>query len=264
MNVRLDPPPVPRLSPAERSRLRNRVMDKSRPADHRPVRRWIAPVAAVGAVAAVVAATLVITDKPSDDPGVAGTATAATSTAARIGLEVVPDAEATAAFAKSCERRLHLRLDRPLTVAWARRVPGANPKSTEVLMIVKGSGTSGIAFCVDPPGPGMWEQDPSARRWSKPPARKEGLAALTSGSSSVSAPKPVYRMWTLYRARPEIARVESRLVWKGTASPWQRGYVDSGYAYTDNRMNVAVDVRTVRQEVRAYDAQGRLLPIEPK
>ncbi|HEY4568760.1 MAG TPA: hypothetical protein VIH10_04820, partial [Kribbella sp.] len=96
-------------------------------------------MAAVGAVAAVVAATLVITDKPSDDPGVAGTATAATSTAARIGLEVVPDAEATAAFAKSCERRLHLRLDRPLTVAWARRVPGANPKSTEVLMIVKGS-----------------------------------------------------------------------------------------------------------------------------
>ncbi|MFI5694898.1 hypothetical protein ACIA58_23790 [Kribbella sp. NPDC051586] len=261
MNTQLEPPRVPPLSAAERARLRNQVMDRARPAEHRPSRRMIAPVVAVGAVAAAVAGTLVITNRPPADPGVAGSATAATPT--RTGLEVVPNAEATAAFAKSCEPRMHVKLDRPLTVAWARRVPGANPGKTEILMIVKGSGTSGIASCVAPDGGGGWERDPSPR-WSQLPTRKEGLAGLTSGSSSASTPKPASRMWTLYRARPEVARIEARLVWKGTVGPWQRGYVDSGYAYADSRMNVEVPASTVRQEVRAYDAQGRLLPIEPK
>lgn len=263
MNTKHEPPPVPPLDPARRAQLRNRVMDKSRPTGHRPARRWIAPVVGVGAVAAVVAGTLVITNRPPDEPGAAGTATAATPTAARTGLHVVPDAEATAAFAKSCEVRQHVKLDRPLTIVWARRVPAENPKSTEILMIVKGAGTSGLSSCLAPSGAGGWQKDPSAR-WSKPPTQKVGLAGLASGSSSVSAPKPSCRMWTLYRAGPEIARIESRLVGKGTASPWQRGYVDSGYAYADNRVNLAFTASAVRQEVRAYDAQGRLLPIEPR
>ncbi|WUJ69962.1 hypothetical protein OG809_33300 [Kribbella soli] len=259
MNLRLDPPPVPPLDPARRAQLRKRVMDKSRPLGHRPARRWIAPAVGAVAVAAVVAGTLVITNRPPADPGVAGPATAATPT----GLEVVPDAEATDAFAKSCERGGHLRLGRPLTVVWARRVPGANPKNTEVLMVLKGSGTSGRAACLAPSGAGMWERNPS-EQWVKLPTQKEGLAGLMSAESAVSTPKPASRMWRLYRVRPEIARIETRLVWKGNASPWQRGYVDSGYAYADNRVDVTVNLNTVRQEVRAYDAQGRLLPIVPR
>ncbi|TDW22181.1 hypothetical protein [Kribbella kalugense] len=263
MNLRLDPPPVPPLDPARRAQLRKQVMDKSRPAGHPPARRWIAPAIGVGAVAAVVAGSLVITNRPPTAPDGAGPATAATPTAPRTGLEVVPDAEAAAAFAKACERGGHTRLDRPLTIIWARRVPGANPRNTDVLMILKGSGASGLATCLAPSGAGGWEKYPSPR-WVTLPTQNEGLAGLTSGSSSLSAPKPASRMWKLYRARPEVARVESRLVWKGTTSPWQQGYVDSGYAYADNRVNVAVSLSTVRQEVRAYDAQGRLLPIEPK
>jgi len=254
MNLRLDPPPVPPLDPARRAQLRKRVMDKSRPLGHRPARRWIAPAVGAVAVAGVVAGTLVITNRPPADPGVAGPATAATPT----GLEVVPDAEATAAFAKSCERRTQPKLFRPLTVVWARRVPAANPRTTEILMIVKGTGGSGVATCVAPSGAGGWDRDPSSINL---PTVKQGVVGVTGGISSAATGS---RMWMLYRARPEIARIESRLVWKGTASPWQPGHVDSGYAYADNRLTVAVPASTVRQEVRAYDAQGRLLPLVPR
>lgn len=262
MNTELEPPRVPPLDPARRAQLRNRVMDMSRPAGRRPSQRWIAPLVGVGAVAAVVTGTLVITGRSAEDPGVAGPATAATPTATPAGLEVVPDSEATAAFAKSCERRVHEKLARPLTVVWARRVPGAKPTSTDILMVVRGSGTSGIASCVAPSGGGGWQMDVGP--WINPPTRKKGLAGLTGGTSSVSTPKPTSRIWMLYRVRPEIARIESRLVWKGVTSPWQPGYVDHGYAYADNRADVLVDAMTVRQEVRAYDAQGRLLPYEAK
>ncbi|MEV5961408.1 hypothetical protein AB0L70_06560 [Kribbella sp. NPDC051952] len=262
MTTRLDPPTVPPLTTAERSRLRNQVMDRTRPTTHRPATRWIAPMVGVGAVAAVAAGTLVVTNRPPADPGVAGPATAATPTAARSSLEVVPDAEAAAAYEKSCEDRMHRVLERPLTIRWARRVPGQ--KGTNILMIVKGSGKSGIASCLAPGGGGVYQQDALAGRWNNPPTQKEGLAGLTSGNSSEEAPKPASRMWTLYRARPEIARIESRMVWNGIASPWQRGYVDSGYAYADNRVDAVANARTVRQEVRAYDAQDRLLPIQPK
>jgi len=264
MNVRLEPPHVPPLSTAERSRLRNQVMDRSRTAPHRPARKWVAPVVGVAAVAAVVAGTLAVTHQGADR-GVAGTKTAATPTASQPSLDVVPDAEAAAAFVKSCARRSHGQLKPPLTVVWARRVPGKTPRSTEILMIVKGSGAAGIASCLAPAGGGSWLNMPPAA-WTKLPTRQEGLAGLTGGSSSTSAPKPESRIWMLYRARPEIARIESRFVWKGTAGPWQQGYVDNGYAYAASRITVAVDLLKAggRQEVRAYDAQGRLIPIEPK
>ncbi|MER7247073.1 hypothetical protein [Kribbella sp. NPDC000426] len=256
MNTDLEPPRVPPLSPAERSRLRNHVMDKARPVEHRPSRRMIAPVVAVAAVGAAVAGTLVITNRAPSDPGVAGTATAAVPTPT--GLPVVSDAEAIAAYTESCERRLHSKLDRPLTVAWARRVPAANPRTTDILMVVKGSGASGVATCVVPAGGGGWQRDPS---FLDVPTKKQGLTGVSGGTSSAPTGS---RIWTLYRARPEIARIESRLVWKSVVSPWQRGTIDDGYAYADNRVTAVVDAMYVEQEVRAYDAQGRPVPVELK
>lgn len=262
MNIQLDPPRVPPLDPAQRSQLRNRVMDKSMPARDHSTRRWAAPLVAVGAVAAVVAGTLAVTHHDVD-PGVAGTTTAATPTASRPSLAVVPDAEAVAAFEKSCHSDGQLKA--PLTVVWARRVPSMTAKGTDILMIIKGSGASGIANCLAPGGSGGWAKTPPPA-WTELPTRQKGLVGLFGGESSISAPKPESRVWMLYRARPEIARIESRLVWKGTAGPWQPGYVDNGYAYAASRINVAVDFIKGgdRQELRAYDAQGRLIPIEPK
>jgi hypothetical protein len=75
MNTDLEPPRVPPLSTAERARLRNQVIDRARPAPHRPGRRWIAPLVGVGAVAAVVAGTLVVTNNSPRDAGTAGTST---------------------------------------------------------------------------------------------------------------------------------------------------------------------------------------------
>src|SRR5262249_31993687 len=153
-----------------------------------------------------------------------------------------PDAEATAAFMKSCARRFHGQPKPPLTVVWARRLPRQTLTSTDILMIVKGSGASaGTASCLAPAGAGIWMQQPPAA-WTKLPTRQQGLAGLTGGSNSISAAKPESRIWMLYRARPEIARIESRFVWKGSAGPWRQGYVDNGYAYAENRINVAVDL----------------------
>ena len=86
MNTELEPPRVPPLTPAERSRLRNQVMDRSRPTEHRPGRRWLAPAIAVGAVAAVVTGTLVVTQKSPDDAGVAGTSAGPASPEAKVGV----------------------------------------------------------------------------------------------------------------------------------------------------------------------------------
>lgn len=260
MNLRLDPPPVPPLDPARRAQLRNRIMDQSRPTGHHPARRWIAPAVSVAAVAAVVAGTLVVSNRPSDGPPVAGTAT--TATPAPSGLGAVTDAEAIAAFMKSCEHRAHGEIKQPLAVVWARRVPGKTSKAADILVIVQGSGASGIASCLAPSGSGGWQRDPSS--WTRPPTQKQGLAGLIGGTSSTSEPKPESRIWMLYRARPEIARVESRYVSKGTVGPWQRGYVDGGYAYAENRADKVLTASSLRQQVRAYDAQGRLLPIELK
>jgi len=55
MNIQLDPPKVPPLTSSQRSRLRNRVMDKSMPGRDHSTRRWVAPMVAVAAVAALVA-----------------------------------------------------------------------------------------------------------------------------------------------------------------------------------------------------------------
>jgi hypothetical protein len=259
MTTDLEPPRVPPLTTAERSRLRNQLMDRTRPSTGHQARRWIAPVVGVGAVAAVVAGTLVVTGRPSASPGVAGTTT--TPTASRSSLEVVPDAEARALFAKSCAVRLHLQRDQPVTVRWARRVPGEQPGSSEIVMIVQGAGSAGAGSCVVPHGSGGWRKQPSAVWTGGLPTAAQGVAALTGGMSSNSAPKPTSRVWMVYRVRPEIARIEARLVAGNVVGNWTPGYVDDGYAYADSRVSVEVAASRSRQEVRAYDAQGKQVPV---
>ncbi|GAA1584420.1 hypothetical protein GCM10009804_45910 [Kribbella hippodromi] len=264
MTTQLDqqpvPPPVPPLSTDQRNRLRRQVMERTAPATG-STRRWIAPAIAVGAVAAVVAGTLAITHQRTD-PQVAGVPAATTVS----GLKVVPDAEAAAAFKNTCLAP-GKKLKDPIKVLWARRVPGRTLASTNILMLVKGSselGASGVEACLTA-GTRRGEVSAAGVPWNQPPTRKQGLRALSGGRYSTQTPAPQSQLWTLYQASPEIARIESRFVWKGGKGPWQPGYVDSGFAYTDSRSNTFVPVTgSQHEEVRAYDAQGRLIPIAPK
>jgi hypothetical protein len=68
--------------------------------------------------------------------------------------------------------------------------------------------------------------------------------------------------WRLYRAHPEVAKVEARYVLNGTTGPWTNEVVDDGFAYIEVRANGKFTVgQKLKTEVRAFDAQGRQIPI---
>lgn len=291
MNTQLEPPPVPPLTPAQRSRIRNQVMDKARPS-RRTARRWAAPAIAVGAVAAVVAGTLAVTNQsptiPSPEvagttptPGPSATATPshpsskpatpvdpkALALPSDIDLGAVPAAEAASVARKSC--KLPNSSSTTVEPVWARRVQGLLEGKTIIVMLVKGPGQpggyydEGMAACQA----GMMISAVRDTAWAKRPTKAEGLSGLGASGFSEQGEtgKPVRaQLWTIYRARPEIARVESRYVWKGGSGPWIKGVVADGFAYTDSCANSTKEIPGgFTQQIRAYDAQGKLIPVQP-
>jgi hypothetical protein len=301
MNIQLDPPQVPPLSQSKRSQLRNRVMDKSRPAGS--TRRWAAPVIAVGAVAAVVAGTLAITNNSVGAPGVAGTTPSqqpsmtptqppratATNTPGRtpsntpggsitsgpielalpadIDLGPVPLAEATSTARESCN--LPGAKGTALQVLWARRVVGLQPTSRAMVLLVKGAAQpggyydQGLAVC-------HLTTSISAVRdtdWAKHPTKAQGISVLGGNGFAErgATGKPVRAQgWTLYRARPEIARIESRYVWAGGSGSWTKGVVQGGFAFTDSRVSSEKKLpENLTEQLRAYDASGKPVPVHP-
>ncbi len=281
MNTQLTPPPVPPLSPSQRSRLRNRVMDQVHP-QHSTTRRWAAPVIAVGAVAAVVAGTIVLTNGDQGAPGVTSTTPSNTPSAVRtatkptstpLGLEIptdadlgpVPAAEAATVANKSCklpnEPGVHVQ------VLWARRIRAL--KGSGMVLLVKGPSqpggyfNQGIATCVA----GMSISAVRDTDWAKRPTAAQGLSILgVNGFSEAAAGgKPARsQLWGLYRVRSNIVRIESRMVWKNGSAPWIKGIVDGGYAYTDSRAVSPKGLPTnLDVQYRAYDAQGNEVPVKP-
>jgi hypothetical protein len=244
----------------------------------------VAPVAAVGAVGAVVAGTLVLVDGPRRTPVPAGEASTSPTrgttpqstkhsaspvspqpvivlpfpTSADLGP--VPAAEANAAAQKDC--RLPDARSKAIQVLWARQVHGISTASKVLTLLVKGpaqpGGTydQGIALCQ--PGLGIFPV--SDAQWAKTPGR-EGVIAIGGSGFSTGPTKMTFQLWTVYRARPEIVRIESRYVWKGGSGPWIKGVVADGFAYTDSRATPVGTIQGMRQELRAYDANGRLVPI---
>jgi hypothetical protein len=66
----------------------------------------------------------------------------------------------------------------------------------------------------------------------------------------------------VYRARPEIARVEARSVWKGKFGAWTEGVVSDGFAYTEVQANGKFVLGNhLKQQVRAFDAAGKPVPV---
>jgi len=276
MNLQLDPPPVPPLNSSQRSRLRNRVMDKSRPTDDQSTRRWIAPVVAVGAVAAVVAGTLVITGKPSSDPGVAGTPAHNTvspaSGAPKVDLGAVPRRDLSN-LGRDCTFP-----DEKSTVKllWSRHVRGITKDSAASVAVAANStgrhpdvAKLGFRVC-------MMRTPPSGRlgavgmvavvadkAWTARPTAGQGLVVLSTNDTDLTADSGTLQSWTIYRARPEIARVESRYVWKGKVGEWTEGVVDRGFAYTEVQAHGKfTNGDRLKQEIRAFDAAGQPVPVK--
>jgi hypothetical protein len=279
MNTQVTPPTIPPLSPSQRSRLRNRVMDQVNP-QHSATRRWAAPVIAVGAVAAVVAGTIALTNGDQGAPGVTSTTPSSTPSGIRsatkappLGLEIpadadlgpVPATEAATVANKSCklpnEPGVHVQ------VLWARRVRGL--QGSGMLLLVKGPSQpggyfhQGIATCLA----GMSISAVRDSDWAKRPTPAQGMSVLGgSGFSEAAAGgKPARtQFWGLYRVRPEIVRIESRLVWKNGSAPWIKGVVDNGYAYTDSRSISPKGLPTdLTVQFRAYNTQGKEVPVKP-
>jgi hypothetical protein len=279
MNIQLDPPPVPALSPSQRARLRNRVMDQSVPV-RRPSRRWAAPVIAVAAVGAIVAGTLAISNQgPEALPGPprvaasAGTTSSSAPAAEKIDRGPASKAEADAA-AKSCRLPGATRSE----VLWSRRVaiPDRARLRQGVAVLVKNTPGQpgdvyglGLMVCFAG-GAGSAIHDSA---WTKQPTRTQGLISL-GGSGSIGHPggnRPaIAQFQSLYRVRPEIARIQSRYVWDKGTGQWLEGVVTDGFAYTASGATIpnykesadGTDANGGHEELRAFDSLGNPVPIQ--
>jgi hypothetical protein len=278
MTTRLDPPPIPPLSPAQHDRLRRQLMARTRPAHGTTARRWV-PAVAVVAVAAVAVGVSRLDDVRGSVPPVAGSSatpspTAASSTAPSAAATPQGDAEipakidlgpASAELLARCNRP-----GRPLggVDIWSRQFKG--PEGPALLAVLKTDSKPysklGIRYCeamASGSGGGQIDDDV----WSKLPTRKQGLTKVLEGAWLKPQPTPPgypdEGRWALFHARPEIATVKSRLVWKGGAGPWTEGVVHQKMAYTDSRANFPGKTPAgLREEIRAYDANGRPVPVD--
>nr|WP_239062192.1 sigma factor [Streptomyces sp. SID13031] len=152
-------------------------------------------------------------------------------------------------------------------VLWSRKVKGPDPADKSVVLLLKGPAgpdarfSKGVAVCVTTnlTAP-VWDAT-----WAKSPTRAQGVIML-AGNPFAAAKNDKYasvQNWGFYRVRPEIARVQSRMVWKGGSGPWTTGVVAGGFAYVDSRAN-EVMILTVdyKLQVRAFDKQGRPVPVK--
>ncbi|MEU4389683.1 hypothetical protein [Kribbella sp. NPDC023855] len=295
MNTQLNPPPVPPLSQSTRSRLRNRVMDQARPTTGRSVWRWAAPVVAVGGVAAVVAGTLVMSEKPSADPGVAGTP-APSAVSPALGAPKVDRGALSPALLAGIQADCRWP-DEPedAKLLWSRQVRGITTDSTAAVAVAiqpkkfppsaeksAARKKSGLGAS---PGPSAFElgvrvcmtrTPPSTRLggagatvvvadkvWKSQPTAAQGLQALDTNGFAMTENGRTLQLWTLYRARPEISRVEARAVWKGKTGEWTEGVVEGGFAYTEVQLDGKFTLgEHLKQQVRAFDAAGKPVPVK--
>ncbi|WP_371402543.1 hypothetical protein OHA10_32210 [Kribbella sp. NBC_00662] len=265
-------------------------MDRSRPADHRSGRRWIAPVVAVGAIAAVVAGTLVVTQKSPDDTGAAGTSTPLASPEAKVGVDLGPIPQADVAkIVADCQFPDEAG---PAQLVWSRHVRGITKDSTSLVALalntkkaavqptgIRGGrkpGTGGAPltaklgyrYCMTrtPPSGKLGAIGTVGRiddkAWRTKPTAQRTLVALGSTDGDFTNDLTTLQSWRLYRAHPDVAKVEARYVLNGKTGPWTNGVVDDGFAYTEVQANGKFTVgQKLTTEVRAFDAQGRQIPV---
>jgi hypothetical protein len=123
-------------------------------------------------------------------------------------------------------------------------------------VVIKTAGQD-VALCQ----PGLGYVAAGADRWAQQPTERHGVTELGSFSGDHGPTNMYFQQWTVYRARPDIARIEARYVWKTGAGPWIGGVVAAGFAYTDVRGIPVPDATGLTRQVRAFDAQGRRVPV---
>ncbi|RZT16954.1 hypothetical protein EV649_4489 [Kribbella sp. VKM Ac-2569] len=290
MNTELEPPRVPPLSAAERSRMRNQLMERTRPATRRPARHWVAPMVGVGAVAAVVAGTLVVTQNSPDEPGAAGTSASLASPEARVGVDLgaVPQGD-VAKIVADCQFPGE---GGPAQLVWSRHVRGITKDSSALVALAlntkrataqptvtrggrkPGSGGApstaklGYRYCMTriPPSAKLGAVGAVGRvedkAWQTEATAQRGLVALGTTDGDFTNDLTTLQAWRLYRAHPDVAKVEARYVLGGKTGPWTSGVVDGGFAYIEVQANGKFTVgQRLKTEVRAFDAQGRPVPV---
>ncbi|GAA2829299.1 hypothetical protein [Kribbella solani] len=298
MTTDLEPPRVPPLTAAERARLRNRLMERARPTNRRPLARWAAPVVGVGAVAAVVAGTLVVTSQ-SPDAGVAGPSGPIASPAAKVGVDLgtVPATDVAKLLA-SCQFPDETGRGK---LVWSRHVRGITTDSTMMVALAVNPQAPGKAATTrtpprsgdrptgDPRKPGsggapdfaklgyrycMMRTPPSAevgasasvgrvsdKGWKAEPTAQHALVTLAVTDGDFTMDLRTLQAWRLYRAHPDVAKVEARYVLNGKPGPWTSGVVTDGFAYTEVQAGGKfTSGQRLTTEVRAFDAHGKQLP----
>ncbi|WP_112238941.1 hypothetical protein [Kribbella monticola] len=268
MTTQLEPPSVPPLSVDQRARLRRRVMQS--PA-RRTRRRWATPVAAVTAVAAVIAgATFATHQGDNSRPPVSESVV---PDAIKVDLGPASPAE-LAKLRQTCRTGLQQPGDE---VLWSRKVKRfatlTNEKNlTGVVALMRVAqpkahpGHSlGILFCTAT-GDG---QDVLDSGWVARPTPAQGMSVIDELTYGISGLPPngapvieFDEVLGVYRVRPEIARLQSRVVWPGGASPWYEGVVQDGIAYTTATDGLTRSPKPHKTpEFRAFDKHGHPVPL---
>ena len=289
MNTELEPPRVPPLSAAERARMRNQLMERTRPATRHPARHWVAPVVGVAAVGAVVAGTLVVTQKSPDDTGAAGTSLATPEAKVTVDLGAVPNSD-LAKITAECQFPGEAG---PADLVWSRHVRGITTDSSALVALARdtkgttaqptgsprsnrkpGSGGApstaklGYRYCLTrtPPSGKLGAVGTVGRvedkAWQTEPTVRNGLVALGGTDGDFTNDLRTLQAWRLYRAHANVAKVEARYVLNGKTGPWTSGVVQDGFAYievqADGKFTVGQKLKT---EVRAFDARGLQVPV---
>lgn len=285
MNVRLDPPSVPPLRPAERARLRHRIMAASAPVD--PARsRWAAPLVAVVAVGTVITGTLVAVDqlRPAEPPAATPPPVSSIDrgplTPADEALAAKTCPGLTGAGAKALWSRMVSFRDPAGKAMYGRGAEGNGGVHPLVLFKGKPNPTNpgarlGMYLCT--PDGGV---DINDDHWTEPLSPAKGQTTLAGkGVDTVSHPTEAGHATgvTFLRVRPEITRAQARLVWNNgkNATAWTDAVVAvDGFAYVSlsaaipagQQPKVTVnnkDEATIDQELefRAFDAAGKPVPM---
>jgi hypothetical protein len=230
---------------------------------------------AVAAVAGVVAGTLVIVHQADSSDAPPVTSGRQVPDAIKVDRGPATAAEVTAAMAH-CKLPGVKRME-PL---WSRKVAEVTPgrSGTDAVVLAKntpaptGNGVAlGLVLCF-PRGLSSVVVD---REWAEQPTEAQGMTKINGGFAGASKGpnKPLIVEFTgLYRVRPNIVRLQTRLVWKTGTTAWFDGAVDGGFAYlasgvalpghslTD--MGSKTEPYGIRQEFRAYDSSGNPVPLQ--